>query len=291
MARDQATALILVTSPSSPPNPSLFGTKMPSTPAITVVPLVLLVVLAVLGVADANTAVFLWLNQHTHEWASPAVWSAITQFGTGACMLTLAAAALIWAPRLLGGLMWSGVTGGVVVQGIKRLVLLGRPAAVLSNDDFHLVGEALVRHSFPSGHALTAFAAMGTLIFLYQHRSRWLWLLLLPASLIAISRIAVGAHWPMDVLMGAALGWLCAAAGVWLTLRWPSWHRRGRRLLLCVLVFGLACSLWRNDLGYPLAAWVTDVLAVYAAVVSLVAAALLLRERFTQPSLSPDAHS
>lgn len=258
---------------------------------ITVVPLLLLVLLTLLGMANTNTSAFLWLNQRLHDGASPLVWSAVTQFGTGACMLALMAPALMAAPRLLGGLMWSGVIGGVVVQSIKRMVFLNRPAAVLPTDSFHLIGEALARHSFPSGHALTAFAAAGTIILLYQHRSRWLWLLLLPASLIAISRIAVGAHWPMDVLMGAALGWLCAAAGVWLTLRWPSWHTRWRRVLLCVLVFGLACSLWRNDLGYPLAAWVTNALAVYAAACSLIALALLLIERFKQPPPPHGAHS
>jgi len=33
------------------------------------------------------------------------------------------------------------------------------------------------------------------------------------AVLVAISRVAVGAHWPLDVVAGAVLGWLAGLSG------------------------------------------------------------------------------
>jgi undecaprenyl-diphosphatase len=61
--------------------------------------------------------------------------------------------------------------------------------------------------SFPSDHAIAAFAiavAIGL-----RHRKAGVLALAL-ASLVAVSRVALGTHYPTDVLGGAVLGALCA---------------------------------------------------------------------------------
>ncbi|MGE6343555.1 undecaprenyl-diphosphatase [Bacillus mycoides] len=71
----------------------------------------------------------------------------------------------------------------------------------------HLNINQLVEHtanaSFPSDHATSAFAIAIT-VFLYKKRLGKAFLLL--AFLIAFSRVWVGVHYPLDVLMGAVLG-------------------------------------------------------------------------------------
>ncbi len=63
----------------------------------------------------------------------------------------------------------------------------------------HLPADA----SFPSGHAATAFAAAGVVAIRYPAlRIPLLGL----AALIALSRVYLGVHYPLDVLAGAALG-------------------------------------------------------------------------------------
>jgi undecaprenyl-diphosphatase len=62
--------------------------------------------------------------------------------------------------------------------------------------------------SFPSGHAMIAFAA-ATSVWLSGYRRVGVFLFLL-ALIVAISRVLVGVHYPSDVLAGAVLGWLCA---------------------------------------------------------------------------------
>jgi undecaprenyl-diphosphatase len=57
--------------------------------------------------------------------------------------------------------------------------------------------------SFPSGHAMTAFAVAGA-IALLAPRLRWAVLGL--ASVIAVSRVYLGVHFWLDVLAGAAFG-------------------------------------------------------------------------------------
>ncbi len=58
--------------------------------------------------------------------------------------------------------------------------------------------------SFPSGHSLFVFAVAGSLWFSRLRRLRWV--LLAAACLVGFGRVAVGVHYPTDVLGGALFG-------------------------------------------------------------------------------------
>ncbi len=57
--------------------------------------------------------------------------------------------------------------------------------------------------SFPSNHALNNFAAA---IFFYRLFPKLKWVLFITASLISISRVYLGLHYPSDILGGAIIG-------------------------------------------------------------------------------------
>jgi PAP2 superfamily len=64
--------------------------------------------------------------------------------------------------------------------------------------------------SFPSGHALMAFSAATVFARRYKEH-RWVpYLAYAAASAIAFSRITTGAHFPSDVFVGSALGFVIA---------------------------------------------------------------------------------
>ena len=77
-------------------------------------------------------------------------------------------------------------------------------------------------HSYPSGHAALSFAVYGYLAWLWLRHSRSpserVFVLLVTGAglaLIGLARIALGAHWPSDILAGwlIALVWVaCVAA-------------------------------------------------------------------------------
>ena len=58
-------------------------------------------------------------------------------------------------------------------------------------------------YSFPSNHALNNFAAA---TFFYRLFPKLKWILFVTASLIALSRVYLGLHYPSDIIGGAIIG-------------------------------------------------------------------------------------
>ena len=107
------------------------------------------------------------------------------------------------------------VLGHVVKEWIHR----PRPSVTFAEEIAR--GEAAVRTlfgphqsyaSFPSGHAIAAFAAVTILCGIYGRKFGFLYL---AAVVVAVSRVYVGAHFPSDVIAGAVIG----TAVAWGTLR------------------------------------------------------------------------
>lgn len=89
---------------------------------------------------------------------------------------------------------------------VKHTTLRHRPFEV--NPLVSANAAVLDRFSFPSGHTLHAVAF--TLVACSYYPA--LWLLLVPFSAVtAVSRVALGLHYPSDVIAGALLGALIAA--------------------------------------------------------------------------------
>ena len=71
-------------------------------------------------------------------------------------------------------------------------------------------------NSMPSGHTAVSFAGLVMIGMLAPKYKPLTWTL---AVLIAVSRIAVGAHWPSDVLFGAFIGMVMADVVKWYLLK------------------------------------------------------------------------
>jgi membrane-associated phospholipid phosphatase len=73
-----------------------------------------------------------------------------------------------------------------------------------------------VNQSFPSGDVCLAAATASSLFILFP-RQRWIWAGLV--IMVAVERVAEGAHYPSDTVAAAGLGWLAARC---------AWHLLGR---------------------------------------------------------------
>ena len=104
---------------------------------------------------------------------------------------------------------------------------------------------------FPSGHAQSTAALWSYLALQTRRRRLWLALAFVLLVLIALSRLYLGAHYPLDVIGGALIGYALLFGFVRLEkplLRW--WHRRALPAKIGALA--LSCA-WMGAL-YWLAA-------------------------------------
>ncbi|MBY0478514.1 MAG: phosphatase PAP2 family protein [Chitinophagaceae bacterium] len=110
---------------------------------------------------------------------------------------------------LLFALATFALTDLLSAQVVKELVQRPRPCVdVVAAQSVRMLIPCSYSYSFVSSHATNHF---GLAVFLFasmKHLSKaWIWLLLW-AALISFAQIYVGAHFPLDVLAGAALGCL-----------------------------------------------------------------------------------
>lgn len=169
-----------------------------------------------------------------HTWTNPAadrVMAVVTNFDFWwpFLLLGVVVAAVFggfrWRAFLLAAGMAVGITDGLVVDTIKKAVGRPRPNDALEGVRVVDLARAKPRflalaeplrieysqariqsvggNSFPSGHAANNFAvaAVATVFF-----RRWGWLVFLSALLVSYSRVYVGSHWPLDVLVSALIG-------------------------------------------------------------------------------------
>lgn len=179
----------------------------------------------------------------------PRWWESLTALGDVRVLFALFLPFCWRYPRLFWGLVLASLFAGLACRGIKFALPMPRPAAVLPQTQVVVIGQRLLNHSMPAGHAATAFAFAGVLAACVSRRLAGAALLL--AAGVAFSRIAVGAHWPLDVLAGAALGLLAAGLALRAIRRWD-WGLRPRPFLVLVGMAALAtASLPFDDQGYP----------------------------------------
>ncbi len=208
-------------------------------------------------------AVFLPLNA---EWVPVADWLAqcITSCGDSLFALAL----LLLVARRFPQIVWLALPSALIAtllsRGLKAAFNTMRPGAVLPAEAFNLSGPLYLTHSFPSGHTVTAFVAAGSFAW-FLPRAWMRWCAFAVALLVGLSRVGVGAHWPLDVLGGMAVGTLSVLLGSLAARRWPQWGLSAPAHFLSVaLLAACALALLLRQPDYPLALWWTRGVALLA---------------------------
>ena len=176
-------------------------------------------------------------------------WETLTTLGDGRVQLALMLPFCLRYPRVFWALVLGALVAGMISRGVKVWIPLPRPAAVLDASQITIIGARLTSHSFPSGHTVSAFSFVIAWLALLG------WWRALPfvviAMLVGFSRIAVGAHWPVDVLAGALIG----TVGGWAGLRLSGLFRwglgvRAHWILIAIGAVAVA-TLPFDGQGYP----------------------------------------
>ncbi len=151
------------------------------------------------------------LNRYAaHQPAQVQFWKIVSIVG-GPTVLRVAAfvaVVLLWIRRQRAAavLVAVAIGGAAALSGIfKVLVNRGRPVVAVPVEH---AGSA----SFPSGHALTSFVAVGVLLILllpprsHRHRALLVTGAVLLAAAVGFSRLLLGVHYPSDVLGSWLIG-------------------------------------------------------------------------------------
>ncbi len=107
-------------------------------------------------------------------------------------------------PRLAASIALSGAVTYGLAKVVKRFVTRDRPSTLIA--DAEIRGAAAHGLGFVSGHA-AVIAALATVAFPYLS-PRWRWVAAGLAAFVAVARVYVAAHLPLDVVGGAGLGLL-----------------------------------------------------------------------------------
>jgi membrane-associated phospholipid phosphatase len=229
----------------------LFSTSESSratkSPLILLAALIILIVIFI-PVFIFDNSLFLWMNGLHSPFTDP-IWLALTTLGDGLLLGIILGAFLLVNPRVTVMGLLVMILSSVVVHVVKAAYPSLRPAELLQS--VHVVGPLLRSGSFPSGHAAASMSA--GLAIAYYCSSRVVSALVMTiAVLIALSRVAVGAHFPADVLGGmiCAVGvFLIFTLTAWQTLKahvpdHPSLSRRRFRVAFCLEVLAVLFALF-----------------------------------------------
>lgn len=161
-------------------------------------------------------------------WGAPLVLAALVFWGRR-CTDVEHGARIVDRALLFG---WALLTAFAIAGALKWGLDLPRPGSVLGQAA-HVLASEEPTHSFPSGHSVYAVLVVTAMWQIVAAPVRAM--LLFGLLWVGYSRIALGAHFPADVLGGWIVGLACFLAANDLTRRIPmlrSASHAGRRFLI-----------------------------------------------------------
>lgn len=163
-----------------------------------------------------EASIILWIQENLRGFMD-GFWLFITRLGDdGILWIVLGIVLLFWKKtRPIGLTMLISLLFDYLIINVTLKGLVARPRPFVENETIiPLVTNVSPYKSFPSGHSGGSFAAM---FALYKWVPKKVGVpALILASLVALSRLYVGVHYPTDIIGGCIIGLLCGMLAYYL---------------------------------------------------------------------------
>ena len=171
---------------------------------------------------------FFFINAHLSKF--PVIMNNLTQLGDELIFLSFLTIFLLTAPLLWEAMISASLVSLIISNSLKNLFAIPRPAAILDHHQFVIIGRTLSGHnSLPSGHSITVFTLLTVIAYAFLSNKKryhllWAMLLIMIGLLIVFTRVGVGAHYPLDVIVGSIAGFASGLTGILIAGKYPVWR-------------------------------------------------------------------
>lgn len=153
----------------------------------------------------------------------------LTQFGDALIFLSCLSIFIVYAPKIWESLLSASLVSAIFSYLLKRMFLVPRPPAVFDENSFFIIGKKLSgSFSLPSGHSITVFTTLTVLLFAFMpkklnYKILWISFILIIGLILVFTRVGVGAHYPLDVIVGSIIGYISGLTGIFISQKYKIW--------------------------------------------------------------------
>ncbi|MBZ4192431.1 phosphatase PAP2 family protein [Niabella beijingensis] len=210
--------------------------------------------LSVDGYIQIQKGLFFSINYNLGQY--PNLQFNLTQFGDALIFLSFLSIFIIYVPKI-----WEALIPGLLVSALfscplKKIFAVPRPAAMFTNNSFIIIGEKLSgSNSLPSGHSVTIFTILTVLLFAFtpqklKYKTLFFLCVIIMGLVLGFTRVGVGAHYPLDVIVGSIIGYISGLIGIFISRKYKffTWVNNKKCYPVFILLFLIGCIMLMNKI-------------------------------------------